>query len=191
MTVMDSILKQKGLDYQFTLYKCLGCTNEDGVMEMITGAKTVQQIRIDCKDDLGLYLNSLSDGKHTQAEIKKAYMDSCAGYAVATYLLAVGDRHLENLLVTKTGHMFHCDFGFILGKNPPNKGFAVPEIRINKPMIAGMGGQSDPNYQTFKTQAADGFMVLRKNRLYLLNLVALMVDAQIKDLPSDDYFTIL
>lgn len=188
MTVMDAILKEKGLDYQFTLYKCLGCTNEDGVMEMVTGAKTVQKIRQDFKDDLGLYLSGLSDDK---AKVQKAYMDSCAGYAIATYLLAVGDRHLENLLVTKTGHMFHCDFGFILGKNPPKKDLFVPEIRINKPMIAGMGGQSDPNYQKFKTLATDGFIELRKNRLYLLNLVALMVDAQIKDLPSSDYFTIL
>lgn len=67
-------------------------------------------------------------------------MNSCAGYAVATYLIAVGDRHLENLMVTKNGNMFHVDFGFILGKNPPKKGLFVPQIRINKPMILGMGG---------------------------------------------------
>lgn len=118
-------------------------------------------------------------------------MASCAGYAVATYLLAVGDRHLENLLITKTGHMFHCDFGYILGKNPPKKGMLVPPIRINKPMIAAMGGMKSQSYQDFKTLASDGFIELRKNRLYLLNLVALMIDAQIKDLPQAEYFQIL
>lgn len=87
--------------------------------------------------------------------------------------------------------MFHCDFGFILGKNPPNKGLLVPQIRINKPMISPMGGMESQGYQDFKTRASDGFIELRKNRLYLLNLVALMVDAQIKDLPQAEYFQIL
>jgi phosphatidylinositol 3-kinase len=74
----------------------------------------------------------------------KTYMNSCAGYAVATYILAVGDRHLENLMVNKNGNMFHVDFGYILGFNPPKKGLLVPPIRINKPMILGMGGLESP-----------------------------------------------
>lgn len=35
ITVMDAILKKQGMDYQFTLYKCLGFTNNDGVMEFV------------------------------------------------------------------------------------------------------------------------------------------------------------
>ena len=89
-------------------------------MEFVSGCQTVQQIQIEHKREVSKY--------------------SCAGYAVATYLLAIGDRHLENILVTKTGRMFHVDFGFILGKNPPKKGLLVPPIRINQPMIEGMGG---------------------------------------------------
>jgi phosphatidylinositol 3-kinase len=74
------------------------------------------------------------------------YINSCAGYAVATYLMAVGDRHLENLMINKDGKMFHVDFGFILGKHPPLKGNMIPPIRINKPMIQAMGGEKSDKY---------------------------------------------
>jgi phosphatidylinositol 3-kinase len=49
-------------------------------------------------------------------------------------------------------------------------------------MVDAMGGPSSPHYNRFKSLCYTAFIGLRKNANLILNLIALMVDANIQDI---------
>lgn len=71
------------------------------------------------------------------------------------------------------------DFGYILGRDP--KPFPPP-VKVCREMVDAMGGPSSPHYNRFKSLCYTAFIGLRKNANLILNLVALMVDANIQDI---------
>ena len=61
------------------------------------------------------------------------YTLNVAGYSVITYILGVGDRHLDNLLLTEQGNLIHIDFGYMLGQDPK---LFPPLMRPSKEMVS-------------------------------------------------------
>jgi hypothetical protein len=121
------------------------------------------------------------DGSYKiKREAMDTYVKSCAGYSVCTYILGVGDRHLDNLLLHQSGHFFHCDYSFVLGKDPKKY---LP-MRITQDMINGMGGWKSDNFCQFLSLACAAFLTLRRpeNVRHLLSLIRLLEGCGLPDL---------
>lgn len=94
-------------------------------------------------------------------------------------MLGVGDRHLDNLLLTKTGRLFHIDFGFILGRDPKVR---PPPMKMTREMVDTMGGMNSDNFFKFCVMVRTAFLHLRRHANLILNLFSLMVDANVPDI---------
>ena len=61
------------------------------------------------------WLESNNPDPSDLAAALKRFSLSCCGYTVAMYILGIGDRHNDNIMLKKSGHLFHIDFGKFLG----------------------------------------------------------------------------
>ncbi|EGO24626.1 putative atypical/PIKK/PI3K protein kinase [Serpula lacrymans var. lacrymans S7.9] len=181
-TLMDRLLRKENLDLKLSPYDVLATGPLQGMAQFLP-SKTIAAI----VSENGTLLNYLrannpdegSMGTYgVEPSVVDTFVRSCAGYCVVTYLLGVGDRHLDNLLLTPD-----VDFGYILGRDP--KPFPPP-VKVCKEMVDGMGGAQSSHYARFKNFCFTAFTILRKSANLILNLVALMVDANIPDIKHRD-----
>ncbi|KAI5289959.1 Phosphatidylinositol (PI) 3-kinase [Ascosphaera aggregata] len=180
--LMDRLLQKENLDLKLTPYRILATSSISGAMQFMPST-SLSAASAKYKGSILAYLRANNPDDAVDLGVSKEAMDtyikSCAGYCVITYLLGVGDRHLDNLLLCPDGHFFHADFGFILGRDP--KPFA-PMMKLCKEMVEGMGGASSANYMQFKQYCFTAYTTLRKSANLILNLFSLMVDANIPDI---------
>lgn len=108
---MDIWLKQESsdLDLQLTIYGVLAANMEIGILEMVPGCCTLSGI----KEKHGTILKFLQCCGHMDSSndlgvdqgVLEVFARSCAGWAVASYVLGIGDRHFDNILVQDTGRL--------------------------------------------------------------------------------------
>ncbi|XP_017602112.1 PREDICTED: phosphatidylinositol 3-kinase catalytic subunit type 3 isoform X3 [Corvus brachyrhynchos] len=181
ISLMDKLLRKENLDLKLTPYKVLATSTKHGFMQFIPSVPVAEVLATEETIQNFFRKHAPSEtGPHgISAEVMDTYVKSCAGYCVITYILGVGDRHLDNLLLTKTGKLFHIDFGYILGRDPKP---LPPPMKLNKEMVEGMGGTQSEQYQEFRKQCYTAFLHLRRYSNLILNLFSLMVDANIPDI---------
>ena len=113
----DRLWKREcNLDLKLSPYKIVCLSRNCGVMEFIDNATHITDIKNKYSNVRALSVQNYlrcqegnydpNEKYNLNPEVLETFIRSSAGYCVITYILAVGDRHLENIMVKKTGECF-------------------------------------------------------------------------------------
>ncbi|NXX69380.1 PK3CD kinase, partial [Spizella passerina] len=181
---------------RMTPYGCLSTGDKTGLIEVVMHSDTIANIQLNKsnmvataafnKDALLNWLKSKNPGDALDQAIEEFTL-SCAGYCVATYVLGIGDRHSDNIMVRETGQLFHIDFGHFLGNFKTKFGInreRVPFILTYDFVHVIQQGKTNNNekFERFRGYPERAYMILRRHGLLFLHLFALMKAAGLPEL---------
>ena len=173
--LMDDLWKTNGMDFRLTLYNVLATSKTSGIIQFVPQCETVNSIQTKNNGVTGVFDDAciydwLKEHNPDEKQFEEAienFTYSCAGYCVATYVIGVGDRHNDNIMVCTDGHLFHIDFGYFLG-NIIKLGFynkeSAPFVLTNDFMYVITKSKFDvENYAFFESLCVKAFKILRAN----------------------------
>ncbi|KAM6924701.1 phosphatidylinositol 4,5-bisphosphate 3-kinase catalytic subunit gamma isoform [Xenentodon cancila] len=197
LAVMDSIWQEKSLDLNLIPYGCISTGHNIGMIEIVRNAATIAAVQRNHGGTTGAFRNdALFEWLKSKCPLQEIhyktvekFVKSCAGYCVATYVLGIGDRHNDNIMITDQGNLFHIDFGHILGNRKQFLGVnreRVPFV-LTPDFLYVMGrvkGRNSLYFQRFRETCTQAYLLLRSHSRKLVTLFSLMLLTGIPELSA-------
>ncbi|KAL0207470.1 hypothetical protein P9112_012098 [Eukaryota sp. TZLM1-RC] len=161
----DKLLKSAGIDAKLTPYKAIPLGFHYGLIEYVPNCRALSEFT---REELFHFLRTPRD----QTSKINHFTISCAAYTIITFCFGIRDRHLDNLLLSPSGCLFHIDFGYMLDVDP--KPFQTP-IRMDERWVYAMG---EEYFGKFREYCCLVFSVIRRHSHLFLALFALITDSQ-------------
>ena len=189
---MQSIWFENNLKVKMSLYKVLCTGYMQGMLEMVTNSETLANIHVQeggaIKQlfSIGSILNWIDKNCKSVSltEAKENFLVSNVAYCLATFVLGVGDRHNDNIMMKKNGELFHIDFGHFLGHFKYKMGIKrerAPFV-FTKQFQYVLGGDDSELFKEFKKKLEQGYSILRKNKEILVTLLRMLLCTGIPEL---------
>ncbi|XP_041800980.1 phosphatidylinositol 4,5-bisphosphate 3-kinase catalytic subunit gamma isoform isoform X2 [Chelmon rostratus] len=197
LVVMDSIWQEKSLDLNLVPYGCISTGQNIGMIEIVRNAATIAAVQGSHYGTTGAFRNdALFEWLKSKCPLQEihyktveTFVKSCAGYCVATYVLGIGDRHNDNIMITDQGNLFHIDFGHILGNRKHFLGVSrerVPFV-LTPDFLYVMGrvkGRNSLYFQRFRDTCTQAYLSLRSHSRLLVTLFSIMLLTGIPELSA-------
>uniref|UniRef100_A0A8D3BM23 phosphatidylinositol-4,5-bisphosphate 3-kinase n=1 Tax=Scophthalmus maximus TaxID=52904 RepID=A0A8D3BM23_SCOMX len=171
--LMETLWKREGLDLRMIPYGCLSTGNKMGLIEVVENSDTIANIQRNNSN------TSLTQRLDKLDQAIEEFTLSCAGYCVATYVLGIGDRHNDNIMIRETGQLFHIDFGHFLGNFKRKLGInreRVPFILTYDFVHVIQQGRTNNSekFERFREYCERAYKILCRNGTLFVNLFAMM-----------------
>ncbi|XP_063064026.1 phosphatidylinositol 4,5-bisphosphate 3-kinase catalytic subunit gamma isoform [Engraulis encrasicolus] len=197
LNIMDSIWQERSLNLNLVPYGCISTGHNIGMIEIVRDAVTIAAVQRSQGGNKGAFKNDalfewLKDKCPLQEihyQAMERFVNSLAGYCVATFVLGIGDRHNDNIMITDKGNLFHIDFGHILGNTKSFLGMnreRVPFV-LTPDFLFVMGrvkGRSSLYFQRFRDICIEAYLSLRSQSRLLVTLFSLMLLTGIPELST-------
>lgn len=164
--------------YPSVCYHVLPLSTTTGLLLMVPRSRTLYSISTANKTLLNHVLDLHPN--RSANDIRNGFAASAAFSSTTAFVLGIGDRHLENIMVDGDGRLFHVDFSYVLGQEPgfkrPLASFA-PRIRLTRQIVNALGGADSEHYEGFKQHCSLIFGTCKREAKGIFYLMYALVAA--------------
>ena len=187
---MQTVWFENGLNVKMSLYKVLCTGNEEGMLEMVTNAETLANIHVKEGGAIsqlfskGSVKNWIEKNCANKKEAIENFMLSNVAYCLATFVLGIGDRHNDNIMIKRNGELFHIDLGHFLGHfkyKMGSKRERAPFV-FTRQFQSVLGGDNSDNFKEFKSNLEKGYIILRNHKEVIITLLSILLCTGIPEL---------
>ena len=150
------ISRLTGIDV--TTYSVIPTGSNAGWIEIVPDCTTLYDIKYNRQTTIMDFIMEHNPQK-TAGQIKLKFVRSVAVSCVLSYILGLGDRHLENILISKGGELLHIDFCYLFNSDPHH---VQSEMRITRQTLEAMGGLQSKTFKEFSHQCEYIYSKVRK-----------------------------